>query len=368
MIEEQFIYYVFLTWLIISWFGVKLMQNKIQKQIYFIFNYSLLFFLSAFRTKHVGADTETYLYAYHQSGQAVIDGFYSADLYHFEFGYVLFNKFLLAFSDNEQLLLIVTSAVTVFGIGYFFYKYSDNLYLSTVLFFGLYFYIYTFTPIRQGMAVMLILWAFAYLWQEKKWQYILLVILAGTLHTTSFVFLPLVLCVPLNKRKVIILSIVGGVFTVLICLYGVTLFAQQLLGSEKYSIYLTLEAERQSNGIGAAMMKGVLCLLVAGIACSGLRKRVIGVLKEERQKALWLVMMMVLTFYVVMASYYIGFLGRIIINFYIFICLLIPMLFEKWNSFNKFLTYPVIILIIFLYLWRSLSGDFNSGIYQNVLF
>lgn len=356
-IENEYVYILLLIWLLVSWFGVNFLPQGVRKIVYFIVNYTILFFISAFRASDVGADTGAYLYAFQNIDVVELDGFFETQLFHFEFGYILLNKLLFLINDNPQTILVATSAITVIGMGYFFYKHSDNMYISTVLFIGLYFYVQLFTPVRQSMALMLIMWALASLWMGKRWHYVILILLAGSLHASSFVFLPFVLFAPLTKGKLVKICAVCGAFSIIFSFYGSALLIDVLDDEFKFYGYLVQAAENEGGHFGAATLQGIMCLIVAWFAWGALKKKGENAGEVEVQKVLWLIFMMVTMFYMIMMSYSLGYLGRMTIDFYIFICLLLPYAYQQWRSYNKFYTYPLFIFLVAIYLIQAMSRD-----------
>lgn len=163
-------------------------EDKLQKIVYIVLTMIPFIVVSGFRYD-VGTD---YLYRYVPDFNSIANGI---DVENLEKGFKLIIKLCLLFSNNSQLLFIITSIlITVFmiaGIN----KNSKNILIS-VLIFGIGgFFFQSLNLVRQFLAMSIVFFAYQYLLKkhETKW-YILAVIIAFFIHNSSIIMAVLILC------------------------------------------------------------------------------------------------------------------------------------------------------------------------------
>jgi len=108
-----------------------------------------------------------------------------------DYGYYVFNWLVANIFHEPQVLLFLVPTIICFFSFRFIYKYSDNIYLSVILFFSLGFYGFALTAFRQCLAMAICLWAYDYIKKKKIIPFILITLLAASFHQTAIVFLPM---------------------------------------------------------------------------------------------------------------------------------------------------------------------------------
>lgn len=194
----------------------------------------VFFLLLAFRGVKCGSDTKQYLRLFNEySTQNIVQLLSSYD---HEFGYKLLNRMVGIVTGNYQVLLVVTSAICVYPLWYFYKRESENQLLTIALFMTVAPYMMYFSGIRQAIAMSLGIPAWYATKNKKLWWFIAVVILAMQFHTSAFM---LFLLYPLYYAKITnkwLWFVVPGmiaififrtpIFNFLICLlwqeYGVT--------------------------------------------------------------------------------------------------------------------------------------------------
>ena len=78
----------------------------------------------------------------------------------------------------------------IITLGHVLYRYSVNPLQSILYFFGLMFFTFHFSALKQSIAMAVLLWAFDGITERKLLKYLLLVALAALFHFPSAVFLP----------------------------------------------------------------------------------------------------------------------------------------------------------------------------------
>lgn len=344
---EYTIYFILLSWCIFIGLISRLIVKKEKNIVEFMFIYAPLFIISAFRTEEVGADTRRYVEILYECSQIniweILDSGY-------EPGYSLFNSLISILSTDGQILLISSSFFIVFGIGSFFYRYSEDYLFATILFVGLGIYSYLFTPIRQSMAIPLLLWGMSYLWNGKRLASFICVAMATMFHYSSAIFFLYILGYPYKKKKMILLIIISTMICGIVYLVGRNYMDMLLIG--KYGTYNTVEGIG-SVAIGAGIVR---ILLFAGLSCMGwynLLKFRNNMTYQCAQKCYILSFICYCGAMAVFLGYHISFLARYDVSFWAFVCLLASWVYDRFSIFMRTATYPIIIFALTIYMYAN---------------
>ena len=162
-------------------------QNKRNTEITVFFGIFLA--LLVLRDEACGSDTQNYFKMFEQVGQRSWSSAISNSTV--ELGYTVFSKFIYLISGNTRFFLVVTTAIIVIPLCWFYKKESELPVLTIVLFIVIAPFSMYFSGIRQTMAMACVFpaWEFA---RKKKWiKFLLLVLVATTFHRSAFVILAL---------------------------------------------------------------------------------------------------------------------------------------------------------------------------------
>lgn len=142
-----------------------------------------------------------------------------------ELGYVFLNIFVGKFSANRYIFILCLT-ILIYTLFYFsFRKYATNYPLAMVLFMGLMFF-FTFTYLRQMIAVGFGSLAIKYVIDRKFWKFFFFILLAFSFHNSAIILFPLYF-IPIRKYK---LSTIIAVLSV--CLFlGATGVSNSLFGT-----------------------------------------------------------------------------------------------------------------------------------------
>ncbi len=124
-------------------------------------------------------------------------------------------------SSDNQVIIFVLSLLTIGMMCYGLYKYGDNIFMLTFLFIATGCYGTSMNGVRQYLAAAILFLAIPLIQKRKFIPYVIIVLLAYTIHGSSIIFLPLYF---LNRCKgwgvVSYLLILGGI--ILYVTYSVT--------------------------------------------------------------------------------------------------------------------------------------------------
>lgn len=205
---------------------------SIPRNIYLMLTLGVLTFLSAVRASCIGNDTAEYMSIFSASPNIELNVFEMR----YEMGYVLLNKVLYNISSNPQIILIVSSIIIGLGYYKFICKYSIIPMLSVFLFFTFGYWGQMTNIIRQGIAIVIVLFSFDYIKSRKLFKFILIIIIAMLFHRTAIIFL---IAYPLSFLKV---NLKTGFIAFIISIGGLFFFDfiinKVLLMFPTYSYYL----------------------------------------------------------------------------------------------------------------------------------
>lgn len=241
--------------LILVW-GIFLIYNKTndKKRLMFCVISSVQWILiSGLRNSEVGADTANYInrfesadtYSWETILKAFRDVYLSGDtllssgdpLYK-DPGYFAFQKIVHIFTDNAQIYLLIVAVIIFASLAYFIYKNSDDPVFSYILFSTLFYSFYAITGIRQALATALIVFiGFEFIKERKIWRFIVIAVIAFTLHKSALVFVPFYF---ISKKKVTwkYVGFLCGLTAILLSLGpGVILTLSAFVGYDYESVY-----------------------------------------------------------------------------------------------------------------------------------
>lgn len=137
--------------------------------------------LSAARAVSVGADTQLYNNLYSWDFEA---GDWQSSKYPL---YSLYTYCLHFISSNPQIIIAMNSLIIVTLVAITIYSYSENVFLSNILYVTLYFFFNSMNISRQFLAIGILLVATVYLNKNKIWLFWILYIVACLVHSTALV-------------------------------------------------------------------------------------------------------------------------------------------------------------------------------------
>lgn len=144
---------------------------------------------------NVGTD---FLWTYYKGYLRVIEG---SNEDKFEIGYKALIGLLNYISSSPQILIIVTSVIFVGLTWMAIYEQSTDIIMSLILVIITRYYFISLNVIRQFMGMAIILYALKYLYGGKYFKYIILNLIACSLHTSLFVCIILVFADKINFNK-----------------------------------------------------------------------------------------------------------------------------------------------------------------------
>jgi len=158
---------------------------------FFLFLCAVIFIgqMALINPKNTQTDIMMYYYTFERSKSLTLS--YIFDTYKYEQGYQILNWIVAKTLKNWTYFIIIFYGFVYFFICRFIYKYSNNIYLSMILFITLGFYGFSLTGLRQTIAISICLWSYDYIKKRKLIPFLLVVLLAFSFHKSAIIFIPL---------------------------------------------------------------------------------------------------------------------------------------------------------------------------------
>lgn len=190
----------------IIWFVLLILSFSKQRNSILLMHFWLIFFavIIGFRGENVGADTSSYITIFEI---VCADGYegYPEPLY----GYLnfLFYQLGVKFGFFQFILFFITFEIYALVIT----RLSSNKIFSVFMLYTMYFVFYAMNVSRQMLAAPLLLLAYYYLFQQRRWRALMLYISAILMHISSFVSLGVLFIYKIDIRKKVVLIVLLGI-------------------------------------------------------------------------------------------------------------------------------------------------------------
>lgn len=316
--------------------------------------------LSGLRHMSVGADTENYriyflkdqMMTWEEAANNFI-GVYFQGVEGKDPGYVFFEKLCGNFTQNYQVYLIIIAIVFFVPFGYFIYKNSCEPTFSFLIFSSLFYAFFAITGHRQTIATALsVLIGYELIKKRKLVPFILLVLIASTIHKTALLFLIFYFAANIKITKGYVITMLVSIFTLFVFKDAFAVFVKVLSGYQKDYAFAYADAGTQTFTL--------MFTLVTAVALWKMNT----VLKNNPNakhyyNALFLAFLFVpLTFVNPSAM-------RVVQYFSLFLVFLIPEVIRAFNKKERPLVYVVaagVLLVLFirtdpqyLFFWQQLG-------------
>lgn len=193
-------------------YEIKEIDRSRKDKQFIIASFAFVILITALRSINVGPDTPQYVGHFYRT----CNGIYYVLDEHFEWGYKALELIISKITHNEQVLLAIIALLTNIPMGRLIFKYSNNIFLSVILYITIGSFTFQLTGLRQAIAMAICAIAIDYAFSRKLIPFICLVLLAALFHKSAIMFFPAYFCANprLNRRSflLIILSFVGVFF------------------------------------------------------------------------------------------------------------------------------------------------------------
>lgn len=160
-------------------------NTRCNKRAFYVF-WIWLFFMVALRHETIGNDTLVYKYIF----QFIVKSDWTTALNRSpEIGYSFVNKLISLFTENFRWLLILSAFLSIYFIAKAYIKHSNDAILTIALFVTMSNFVMLFSGIRQAISISLGMLAFEFTRNKKIFAFILVTMIAMSIHISAFMLL-----------------------------------------------------------------------------------------------------------------------------------------------------------------------------------
>ncbi len=259
----------------------------------------------------------------------------------FELGWQFLCKFISFFSSSPQFFLAVIAGIGVLLVSNVIYRYSENIFLSFVVYMCFDLYLFSFSGLRQATALVVTFYAFRYIVEQKPVRFVLTVLAAVTMHASAVVFFVMY---PLSKVRLNMpmgIGMFGGLVVLIPFLSQIVSFLVGMIFGSRF-----LEYENEGGSVTMFVVYSLIFFLT--YLCRN---------RDNLNIYRWAILMAV-------ASQSLGFIStgamtRIGYYFSIFFTLVFPLIILSFKGvkFRLFIT-MVAAILFFLFFYLTSSGGY----------
>lgn len=178
-------FFLIFFWAFVAWFVT---NNKRKRDLLFLTIIFVQFTLIAsLRDFGVGQDTMQYFLGFQKFAKMTFTKVLMAE---WEPGYTLLNWSVAQLGGDYRMFLLITGAFINFSFLRFFYRYSDSVWLSVVIYVSFGYFFASLHILRQYLAIAIVLYSYKYMLERKFGKFLLLILAASLFHTSAIVFIP----------------------------------------------------------------------------------------------------------------------------------------------------------------------------------
>lgn len=303
----------------------------------------LLFSLSSLRSVHTGVDYLNYMREFEAIGKHSWEYLLHS---RWEPGYLLVNKLMAYISTEPFFFALFTSGISIIGYGYYINKYSEDVWLSFVVFITMGFYTSTFNIMRQAFAMVVVLFAIRYLISRDLKKYLVCILIACIFHYSAmFAFLLYPFCrVKINVIYFILL--LAG------CFLFFNVLGRVLLGFFLQHVFDTLDFKSSTMGINMLIFLVVMTLMVISFADM-----------DNEVDSVFVHMLVFASLLQVLALQF-SMVARVVLYYSTALIIMIPNLLKRVNLdyIGKFCMYSLAVCFLLAYWYYVTSQQANHGV------
>lgn len=232
-----------------------------------VFAFGLIVIIAALRKYTVGIDLEKYYY--NSFIQYANWDWKDVGNNAYEPGYYYLNILIGRFTNNPQVFIAITSILSFSIFGWFIYKNSDNVFMSTFIFITFSFWFMFMNIIRQTLAIAIVLLAYDILNRQslkimRMPLFVGLILVATSFHNSAILMLCLL---PLHYLKFQKKEIIGSVIAIVIAMLTYNKFFVLLASIMNHRNYVGAYLEK--GNVDSGMITVVMIIIYALIFSIG---------------------------------------------------------------------------------------------------
>lgn len=170
----------------------------------------ILILQSGLRNVAVGDDTYAYFLKFEEVKRTSWSNIYESLREYYQLGigkdpgYLVFQKVLQLFTDEYQVFLFIVAILFFVALGNFIYKNTTRLndaIIAFVIYSVLFYSFFSITGIRQTIVTAATLYGYELIKRKKLLPFLILIVLASTIHKSVLIFIPFYFIARINNPK-----------------------------------------------------------------------------------------------------------------------------------------------------------------------
>lgn len=295
-------------------------RNKNINSLYFlVLCISIIIVVASFRT-NIG-DTLTYAGSYEEIRNKTL----GEELKNKgDIGFYVITYYLHKINPNPQFMIFFTALITQLLYFKFFLKYRTYLELEVFMYIAAGSYFVTMNGIRQSLAAGIIVMATKYIIENKFRKFLLMIIIATTIHQSAFIMIPIYFIVKTKpwSKKIFIMIGIAVIGTLLF--YELLPILEKALEGTNYQHYI--KSFQENTGDGANFLRTAVAAVPLALAF--LRRKD---LKDTPANRIF-VNLSVINFIFMLFSLQTWVFARFTIYFNMYNFILLPYLISTWKD------------------------------------
>ncbi len=179
-----------------------------KKICYVTIVFGFMLFLSIFRYG-LGNDYYSYIHIMRRIDEASFIKMFDLG---YEPGFVIITKLITLFTTNTDILYAVYALIILIPTAYAIFRYSDNIWMSTMMFISLTFFYCSLSFIRQAIAFAVILLAYKQFKERNHFKVMLFIFVACLFHSSAIIMIPIYLFAIAIKPTKVSVAVYGIIF------------------------------------------------------------------------------------------------------------------------------------------------------------
>lgn len=206
-----------------------------KKLCYVIVTFAAMYLISIFRYG-LGNDYYSYIYIFRNIQDSSVLAIFNLG---YEPAFTVITKLISLFTSNINVMYAIYALLILVPTAYAIFRYSENIWMSTMMFISLTFFYCSLSFIRQSIAFAVILCAYKYVKERNHFKVLLFIFIACLFHSTVIVMIPIYLIAAFVKPTKITVPIYG-VITALVYFLSWPILRLAVLILPQYKGYLDL--------------------------------------------------------------------------------------------------------------------------------
>lgn len=230
-------------------------NSKVTKKLFLSISILLIFLINVLRYPLIGTDMERYYRHFSSIGRLTsLKQFFNYDQ---EYGYKFLQLTVSRLFDDFQIFIIIVGIIIFSSYYFFIKKYSVNYYYSIFFFITIGFYDFSFTGLRQSLALAVGVFAYHFAFKRNLKQFCLIIVLASSFHIAAVVLIPVYFFVnyQIKYRDILLL----------IPFFGIFYFSRESIGPLlNYIFYDSTETTYVSEGGFSGLALLLIMIILVG--------------------------------------------------------------------------------------------------------